>query len=83
MKKEVELNHLKGREQISKVFGVSKETVTIWVASGAPIFVIGKKLQANYSELWKWLRHIGMGECATDRPASHSQPQTGHMPPED
>lgn len=46
---------MKGRGIIAKVFGVSKNTVTLWKEMDAPIYQIGRSLQANYIELWAWL----------------------------
>jgi len=48
--------HIKGADEIAKVFGVSRATVIKWVKKGAPIRIIGKKYQANYGELWEWLK---------------------------
>jgi hypothetical protein len=47
--------HLKGREVIMKTFDVSKETVSQWRRAGAPIIVVGRKLQADYEKLWAWI----------------------------
>ena len=47
--------HLVGREAIAKVFGVGPRTINRWVEEGAPIFMVGKKRQANYDDLWRWL----------------------------
>ena len=48
--------HIKGADEIAKLFGVSRGTVIKWVKNGAPIRIIGKKYQANYGELWQWLK---------------------------
>lgn len=50
------LQHLCGAKNIAKTFGVSRKTVAVWKTKGAPIVVVGKKLQANYLELWNWLK---------------------------
>jgi hypothetical protein len=28
-----------------------------WAAKGAPIALVGKKYQANYAELWEWIKN--------------------------
>lgn len=48
--------HLRGAKTIAKVFGVSRKTVVEWRNMGAPIFCFGKKYQANYLELWEWIK---------------------------
>ena len=48
--------HMKGADEIALVFGVSRETVVEWVKKGAPIALVGKKYQANYGELWAWMK---------------------------
>lgn len=47
--------HLVGREAIGRVFGVGPKTIDRWVEEGAPIFLVGRKRQANYDALWSWL----------------------------
>lgn len=51
--------HIKGADEIAKLFGVSRVSVIKWAKCGAPIFIIGKKYQANYTELWDWLKRKG------------------------
>ena len=58
-------SHLKGREAIMETFGVSKETVAQWRKEGAPIFVVGRKLQTDYWRLWTWIVHRETGETQT------------------
>lgn len=48
--------HMKGADEIAQVFGVSRDTVVQWVKDGAPIPLVGKKYQANYAELWDWIK---------------------------
>ena len=47
--------HLCGKKIIARTFGVSRSTIAKWRKLGAPIFVVGKKFQANYSNLWSWI----------------------------
>lgn len=47
--------HIKRKEDISDIFGVSPETVTEWAKEGAPIFIAGNKYQADYHALIAWL----------------------------
>lgn len=49
------VSHLKGVKSIMNVFGVSRRTVVAWRAKGAPIYLVGKRLQASYRELWRWI----------------------------
>lgn len=53
------LSHLQNAETIAEVFGVSRRTVVQWIADGAPIVMVGKKNQANYRELWEWIKEQG------------------------
>lgn len=48
--------HMRGAEEIAAVFGVHVKTVREWKADGAPIMMLGKKYQANYYDLWEWLK---------------------------
>lgn len=48
--------HFCSISEIAKFFGVSEDTVREWREAGAPLFFIGKKWQANYYELWEWLK---------------------------
>lgn len=48
--------HMKGAQEIATVFGVHRSTVLDWKSKGAPIKLVGKKYQANYGELWPWVR---------------------------
>lgn len=48
--------HMKGADEITQVFGVSRETVVQWAREGAPIHLVGKKYQASYAELWDWIK---------------------------
>ena len=45
-----------GAEAIARSFGVKRDTVTEWKSKGAPIYLVGNKCQANYRELWEWLK---------------------------
>ena len=57
--------HMCGAEEIAAVFGVHVKTVRDWKADGAPILMLGKKYQANYYDLWEWLKRKtveGQGE---------------------
>lgn len=47
--------HLCGSAEIERAFRVKAETVAQWRKKGAPIYRLGKKLQANYYELWRWI----------------------------
>lgn len=47
--------HIKRREDIANIFGVSSETVTQWAREGAPIFLVGNKYQTDYHSLINWL----------------------------
>lgn len=49
-------HHLCGAKTIARMFGVGRKTVAEWKDRGAPIVYVGKKYQANYSELWRWLK---------------------------
>ena len=49
------MGHLKSREAIMGIFGVSKDTVARWRRDGAPIIRIGRELHAHYEQLWAWL----------------------------
>lgn len=48
--------HLRGAEEIARIFGVKPTTVRHWREMGAPIVLLGKKYQANYQDLWQWLK---------------------------
>lgn len=48
--------HLRSSEEIAQVFGVTLESVREWRKQGAPIVLLGKKYQANYFDLWQWLK---------------------------
>lgn len=48
--------HLRGAEEIARVFGVKPTTIRHWRELGAPIVLLGKKYQANYQDLWEWLK---------------------------
>lgn len=48
--------HLTSACGIASVFNVSRNTVTRWCSEGAPICLVGGKHQANYLELWNWLK---------------------------
>jgi transposase len=47
--------HLKGARNIAACFGVGRNTVSAWIKAGAPIFLVGRKHQANYVRLAAWL----------------------------
>ena len=49
-------NEYQGAEAIAKTFGVSRRTILRWKSEGAPIFLVGKKYQARYDELWDWMK---------------------------
>ena len=51
--------HLRGMEAIGETFGVSRRTVREWAANGAPIRLVGRKYQASYPELWRWVEERG------------------------
>ena len=46
---------LKTADEIAKTFKVSRHTVFKWKEAKAPIFKVGRGLQADYYELSKWL----------------------------
>lgn len=48
--------HLRSTKEIAQVFGVKAATVRHWRELGAPIVLLGKKYQANYQDLWQWLK---------------------------
>ncbi len=48
--------HLRGAEEIARIFAVKPTTVRHWREMGAPIVLLGKKYQANYQDLWQWLK---------------------------
>lgn len=48
--------HLRSAAQIAELFCVRHGTVVEWAERGAPIIRVGKRLQANYRELWRWLK---------------------------
>jgi len=60
--------HLKGADEIAGTFGVSRGTVIGWVKEGAPIYLIGKRYQANYNELWEWIKGKDALPSAMSRP---------------
>jgi hypothetical protein len=46
-----------GAEAIARTFGVDRKTVLGWKKKGgAPIYLVGGKYQANYRELWDWIK---------------------------
>lgn len=47
--------HLKGALAIARCFGVSRRTVVQWTLEGAPISMVGRKYQASYERLSRWL----------------------------
>lgn len=49
---------MQGKKRIAEVFKVKPETVTEWVRDGAPIFLVGKMWQAEYSNLVRWLEEV-------------------------
>lgn len=55
-KKTVHPDHLCGARAIARVFSVSRGTVARWKEAGAPIVRVGKCFQAQYAELWAWLK---------------------------
>lgn len=52
--------HMAGANEIAGVFQVSRKAVIRWAGDGAPIYLVGKKYQANYGELWQWLKKKGV-----------------------
>lgn len=48
--------HMKGADEIAEVFSVARETVVQWAKEGAPIRMVGKRYQANYKDLWEWIK---------------------------
>lgn len=48
--------HLCGADAIARKFRVKRGQVQKWHKAGAPIVYLGKKYQANYAELWEWLK---------------------------
>lgn len=48
--------HICGAEEIAAVFMVKVDAVREWQRNGAPIVRIGKRYQANYHDLWEWLK---------------------------
>jgi len=48
--------HLCSAGEIGDIFGVGRKTVVQWAARGAPILFVSGKYQANYKELWEWLK---------------------------
>lgn len=58
--------HMAGAEEIAGVFGVKVDTVRGWRGAGAPIYLVGKKFQANYYDLWQWLKGYSDKSTATD-----------------
>ena len=48
--------HMTGANEIADVFRVSRRAVVRWARDGAPIYLVGKTYQANYGELWDWLK---------------------------
>ncbi len=46
---------IKRKADIAKIFGVSEDTVQGWAREGAPIFMAGKRYQADYHALVGWL----------------------------
>jgi len=50
--------HLASCQKIATTFGVSRSTVVTWFKTGAPIVLIGARYQANYNELWTWLKKM-------------------------
>lgn len=48
--------HFKGVHEVARYFGVSPETVRGWKEEGAPFYLIGKKWQCSYYEMWEWLK---------------------------
>ena len=46
---------LSGADAIAATFGVRRDTVIGWRRDGAPIVLVGNKLQAEYNALMQWL----------------------------
>lgn len=66
--------HMKGADEIAAVFGVARETVVQWSRKGAPVYLVGKKYQANYAEMWDWIKQKGKLAKGRQAPTSYSQP---------
>ena len=49
-------NEYQGAEAIAKAIGVSRRTVLRWKRAGAPIYLVGRKYQCRYDELWNWMK---------------------------
>ena len=48
--------HLTSCQKIAETFGVSRKKVVTWFKCGAPIYRLGDRYQANYNELWTWVK---------------------------
>ena len=44
-----------GAMAIARAIGVSRRTILRWKNAGAPIYLVGKKYQCRYDDLWKWI----------------------------
>lgn len=66
--------HLPTAKEIAKTFGVGLRTVREWRENGAPIVFIGKRLQANYYQLFEWLR-MNQQKPKADRQQEHKPRQ--------
>ncbi|MDR2488758.1 MAG: hypothetical protein LBD42_04625 [Desulfovibrio sp.] len=44
-----------GAEAIARAMGVSRGTIVRWRKAGAPVYIVGKKYQCRYDEIWDWI----------------------------
>lgn len=49
---------ISGKQKIADVFHVHPTTVSEWVNEGAPVFLVGKMWQTEYSNLVRWLEEV-------------------------
>jgi hypothetical protein len=45
-----------GAEAIARTLGVHRQTILRWKRKGAPIFLVGRKYQCRYDDLWEWVK---------------------------
>jgi hypothetical protein len=44
-----------GAQAIARAVGVSRRTILRWKNAGAPIYLVGRKYQCRYDDLWNWI----------------------------
>jgi predicted site-specific integrase-resolvase len=44
-----------GAQAIARAIGVSRMTILRWKRAGAPIYLVGRKYQCRYDDLWQWI----------------------------